>query len=376
VARRNKHPGTTGGGDAPVGAAHDAETSKPFAERLRDAPPGSPLVRRIRFGALGVLVVILALIFAVPREAEPPASLDQPNEAFLDKAGIVSRDYARTMAGVLLRDPRYQMVVYVDARPPEGDLSAWASEAATRWRVGERSDNGIALFVFPEARIARAEVGYGLEGALPDAFVRRLLEDRLAPRFAVRDYEGGFDAFIKGIGDALGGDAAMHALWLESGGRPGKSTSRMMLDTARDGIERAPRMLRATWRAYVQGNATERFFVLLCSAIFLAILAATIGVGGTTIAQALTLARSLAGARAGGSRTPADGRPLPAAGAAPTGKLAQSRIAQAGFVVFGVVVFCMFSLMLLFALSLAEDALHRKGDFSGAGAYVSWPAPG
>lgn len=379
MVRKNKQNAATGRSELPARPSAPAGNLKSFAERLRDAPPDSPLVRRTRLGALGFLILILALIFLVPRQAEPPRSLDQPNEAFLDKIGLVSPDYARTMSGVLLNEPRYQMVVYVDARPPEGNLAAWASQTATDWRVGAQADNGIALFVFHEAHIARAEVGYGIEGQLPDALVRRLLEERLAPHFTLGDYEGGFDAFTKGIGEALGGDSALHALWLELGGRSRPSTTRMMLDTVSEGIERAPRMIRATWRTYIEGHATERVFVLVCSGIFVAIFAATIGIGAVTIGQAVRLARRLRSGRAranDGAGAPADKPPGSAAVAPPSGQPAALNAFEPVFVVFGVFAFCLFSMILLFALSLAEDALHRKGEFSGAGAYVSWPTPG
>lgn len=217
---------------------------------------------------------------------------------------------------------------------------------------------------------SRAEVGYGLEGQLPDALVRRLLEDRLAPHFARGDYEAGFDAFIKGIGEALGGDAALHALWLELGGRPRQSTSRMLLDTFSEGIERAPRMIQAAWRTYIEAHATERVFVLVCRGIFLAILAATLGIAAITIGQLVSLARRLRAGNGGGAT--AD-KP-PAAPGSPVSPAA-GYVGELFMLVFGTFTFCLISMILLFALSLAGDALHRKGEFSGAGAWVSWSAP-
>jgi len=338
---------------------------KTFAERLREAQPGSPLVRRIRLVALGLMILVLALIFAVPRRPEAARAPDHPDEAFVDRVGLVSKQYAWETAGVLLRDPRFQMVVYIDAAPPDGGLSGWTSERASAWKVGEQQDNGIALFVFRDARVARAEVGYGLEDRLPDALVRRLLEDRLAPRFAAGDFEGGFDAFIKSIGEALGGDEAMHKLWLELGGKPRKSTSAMLLDTWSEGIERAPRMIAATWRTYIEGGPTERIFVLICVGIFLAILAATVTVAIVTAGIAVKLAR--------GRPDAADA--LAGADAAGIASSPRARLAAGAFgLVFGGFTVALFSLILLFALSLAGDALHRKGDFSGAGAQVVWPA--
>jgi uncharacterized membrane protein YgcG len=365
MAARNKHK-PAAERIAPTGRPGSGASTRSLAQRIRDAPPGSPLVLRIRLIALGLLILVLALIFAVPRRPEPPRALDHPGEAFVDRASLVSKDYAWTTAGMLLREQRYQMVVYADPSLPDGALSRWTAGKATAWRVGEQSDNGIALFVFRDARIARAEVGYGLEGRLPDLLVRRLLEDRLAPRFAAGDYEGGFDAFIKSVGEALGGDEAVRELWLELGGRPGKGTYAMLLDTYAEGIERAPRMVRATWRAYIEGGPAERLFVLVCVGIFLAILAATVMVATATVAIVAKLARG----RPGAADAPAVSGPSGIA-ASPGARLVFAVLGAA----FGAVTVALFSMILMFALSLIGDQMHRKGDFSGAGAQVIW-APG
>jgi uncharacterized membrane protein YgcG len=340
-----------------------AEQRKTLAQRIREAPPGSPLILRIRLIVLGLLILVLALIFAVPRRPEPPRSPDHPDVAFVDRAGLVSQAYAWETAGALMRDPRYQMVVYVDSTPPDGRLSGWTSDRATAWKIGAQEDNGIALFVFRDARVARAEIGYGLEGRLPDVMVRRLLEDRLAPRFAAGDFEGGFDAFINSVGEALGGDEAMHKLWSELGGKPRQSTPAMLLDTYSEGIERAPRMIAATWRTYIEGGPTERLFVLICVGIFLAILAATVTLAIATVGIAVKLAQ---------------GRPDAAAALSGADAFASSpraRLAAGVFaLVFGSFAVALFSMILLFALSLIGEQMHRKGDFSGAGAQVVWAA--
>jgi uncharacterized membrane protein YgcG len=360
MAAKNKHKPAVER-IAPTGRPGSAASTKSLAQRIREAPPGSPLILRVRLIAVGVLVLVLALIFAVPRRPEPPRALDHPSEAFVDRAALVSKEYAWTTAGMLLREARYQMVVYADASPPDGALSRWTSNKATAWRVGEQNDNGIALFVFRDARIARAEVGYGLEGQLPDLLVRRLLEDRLAPRFAAGDYEGGFDAFIASLGEALGGDEALRTLWLELGGQPRKES--MLFDVYAEGIERAPRMIRATWRTYIEGGPTERLFVLVCVGIFLAILAATVLMAVVTVAIVVKLAKG---------QPDADGA-LAVSRQGDTAALPAARLAFGVFgAAFGAFAVALFSMILMFALSLIGDQMHRKGDFSGAGAQIVW----
>lgn len=364
MAGKHKHT-PAAGRDEPTRRSESATPATSLAERIREAPPGSPLVLRIRLMALGLLLLVPALIFAVPRRPEPPRALDHPDEAFVDRAALVSKEYAWTTAGMLLREVRYQMVVYTDIVPPEGALSSWTSEKATAWRVGAQEDNGIALFVFRDPRIARAEVGYGLEDRLPDALVRRLLEDRLAPRFAAGDFEGGFDAFIKSVGEALGGDEALRKLWLELGGRPRQGTYTMLLDTYSEGIERAPRMIKATWRTYIEGGPTERLFVLICAGIFLAILAATVMVATVTVGIVVKLAQGQPDAADALAVSHASG-----IAASPGARLAFGVFGAA----FGAFTVALFSMILLFALSLVGDQIHLKGDFSGAGAQVIWAA--
>jgi uncharacterized membrane protein YgcG len=242
-------------------------------------------------------------------------------------------------------------------------LSGWTGERATAWKIGEQEDYGIAPFVFRDARIARAEIGYGLADRLPDALLRRLLEEGLAPRSVAGDSKGGFDAFIKSVGEALGGDEAMHKLWLELGGKPRKSTTAMLLDTYSEGIERAPRMIAASWRNYIVGGPTERLFVLICVGIFLAILAAMMMAAIVTVSIAVKLAE--------GWRDAADAL----SGADAFASSPRARLAAGAFALaFGCFVVALFSMILLFALSLIGDQMHRKGDFCGAGAQMVWAA--
>lgn len=319
-----------------------------------------PSWRRRGLG-FGLLALVLLLVFAVPRQAEPPRGLDHPDSAFDDRIGLVSKDYASAMAGAFLREPRYQLVVYVDAAAPADSLPDWTSAQASAWRVGEQQDNGIALFVFRDARIARAVVGYGLEDRLPDALMRRLLEDRLALHFAGGDFEAGFDAFVRGLNEALGGDEALGKLWLELGGRPRKSTADMLLAIYTEGAERGPRAISAAWRMYIEGGAAERVFVLLCAGFMLAVFGATIAVTWVTIAIFIKVLRN----KAHSSGPTLDARNSPNA----------SMSLGVGLVgaLFSSLAIAVLLLVLAFALSLSDQLLHRKGDFSGAGAQVIWP---
>src|SRR5689334_5595945 len=75
------------------------------------------------------------------------------------------------------------------------------------WRVGQTNkNNGAVLFVFTQDRRMRIATGYGLEGALPDALCKRILDDEITPRFRAGDYAGGLTAGVNAILAATRGE--------------------------------------------------------------------------------------------------------------------------------------------------------------------------
>jgi uncharacterized protein len=90
----------------------------------------------------------------------------------------------------------------------EGEpIEAFALRAAEAWQLGQRGlDNGILLVVAAQDRRARIEVGYGLEGVVPDAVAKRILEERILPRFRAGDFAGGIEAGVAALASAARGE--------------------------------------------------------------------------------------------------------------------------------------------------------------------------
>ncbi|MFA5000222.1 MAG: TPM domain-containing protein [Patescibacteria group bacterium] len=73
-------------------------------------------------------------------------------------------------------------------------IENFAVELFKEWGIGkEKFDNGVLLLVALEERQMRIEVGYGLEGALPDATAFQIITKTLQPAFRADDYYGGLD---------------------------------------------------------------------------------------------------------------------------------------------------------------------------------------
>ena len=106
------------------------------------------------------------------------------------------------------RQTSTQVLVYVDARLPAGTtLEEFTNAAFHEWGIGQKGkDNGVLFVAFLDDRVMRLEVGYGLEGALPDARARQITSDFVKPRFRAGDYQGGIDAAADQILSAARGE--------------------------------------------------------------------------------------------------------------------------------------------------------------------------
>jgi len=70
-----------------------------------------------------------------------------------------------------------------------------ANRLFQQWRLGQKKlDNGVLLVVFVDDRKLRLEVGYGLEGVLPDAEASQIIRGAIAPRFREQRYAAGLEA--------------------------------------------------------------------------------------------------------------------------------------------------------------------------------------
>ncbi len=85
-------------------------------------------------------------------------------------------------------------------------LEDFSIRVVEQWKLGKKGkDDGVLLLVVANDRKMRIEVGYGLEGDLPDALAGRIVRDEMAPRFRQGDFEGGIETAIAQIMTKTGG---------------------------------------------------------------------------------------------------------------------------------------------------------------------------
>ena len=98
-------------------------------------------------------------------------------------------------------------VLMVPTTQPE-DIAQYSIRVAEAWKLGRaQPDDGALLLVAKDDRRLRIEVGYGLEGVLPDAIASRIIRETIAPRLQQGDYYGGIDAGVDRLLAVIRGEA-------------------------------------------------------------------------------------------------------------------------------------------------------------------------
>jgi len=97
-----------------------------------------------------------------------------------------------------------QMVVLITGTTFPEDIEPFSIRVAEAWKIGRKAvDDGIIIVVAKSDRAMRIEVGYGLEGAVPDAMAKRLVQEVFIPGFRDSKFyealDAGIDRLIKVI---------------------------------------------------------------------------------------------------------------------------------------------------------------------------------
>lgn len=157
-----------------------------------------------------ILVAVAAGLLLWPSLAAPESLPEAPVHYFNDYAGFVSQAAAQSLDRKLEefdKQTSNQILVAIFPELPSPSLEDFTIRTAQAWRVGRaKLDNGAILFVFVKDRALRFEVGYGLEGALPDATAKRIIEDVIAPAFREGHPETGLEAGIDAVMAATRGE--------------------------------------------------------------------------------------------------------------------------------------------------------------------------
>ncbi len=145
------------------------------------------------------------------------AKVPEPTlRAVSDFAGLLDGAAQARIEGKLraFRDSSGNQIVFISvpvAWRGEETIENYSLKIAEKWQIGrKKEDNGVIFLIVgtPQdtaGRGVRFEVGYGLEGTLPDALCKRIQLETVVPRLQAGDYPGAVDQGVDALITVLGG---------------------------------------------------------------------------------------------------------------------------------------------------------------------------
>ena len=147
---------------------------------------------------VGLWLGLFGLAFA--QELQPVPAL---RAHVTDTVGLLPEDRRQALEARLVqleRDKGAQLAVLIVRTTQPEPVEAYALRVAEAWRLGRKGvDDGLLFLIARDDRRMRIEVGYGLEGSVPDAVARQIVADTVAPRFKAGDFPGGIEAGVAAL---------------------------------------------------------------------------------------------------------------------------------------------------------------------------------
>jgi uncharacterized protein len=156
---------------------------------------------RLRYS---VFAIIILLIVPLAHALDIPG---MPDRYVVDMAGIVDDAVEMKLDGYLkeLEQKTTAQVVVLTVESLEGrSIEDFSLQVAEQWKLGQKGkDNGVLILIAFKDRKYRFEVGYGLEGVLPDSLVGSMGREYIVPFFRKGDYSSGTAAAVLAVANEI-----------------------------------------------------------------------------------------------------------------------------------------------------------------------------
>lgn len=152
---------------------------------------------------------------APPTSQAPAVSHDKLilNEPVIDAARILTapqKQYLASQLRTIYDDKLAQAALVIIPSTNGMPIFDYAMQIANRWQLGNAdTDNGLLIVVAVNDRKVHILTGYGLEGVLPDAIVKRIIREQITPSFRQGNYAQGLSAAIASMDERLRADPAI-----------------------------------------------------------------------------------------------------------------------------------------------------------------------
>ena len=164
------------------------------------------MAARRAFAVLSVLVLCAAIASPLYAQVAVPPLKARVTDLTGTLSSTQRAALEERLAAFEARKGSQIAVLLVPTTQPE-TIEQYAIRVAEQWKLGRRGvDDGALMLVAMKDRTVRIEVGYGLEGVLPDVTTKRIIEQYIVPRFKQGDFSGGIHSGVERMMSVIDGE--------------------------------------------------------------------------------------------------------------------------------------------------------------------------
>lgn len=160
-----------------------------------------------QFNLLFTVLLFIGFTQALGQELQSIPELKSP---VTDLTNTLSASQVQNIESDILgfqKETGSQIAVLIVATTEPEAIEQYSIRVAENWKLGRADvDDGVILLIAKNDRKMRIEVGYGLEGAIPDAYAKRIIEQIIKPEFRSGDFYHGITKGVAALEDLIRGE--------------------------------------------------------------------------------------------------------------------------------------------------------------------------
>jgi len=159
----------------------------------------------MKFALQRTLFFLASCLLLLASTAKADDFPPRPNTLVTDYTNTLSGEQKQSLESTLVafNDSTSTQIAVVIMRSVGGnDIADYATQLLTRWGIGQKAkNNGVLILVAKEDHKVFIATGHGIEGALPDALCKRVVDNDIVPNFKSGNY---YEGIAAGVGSIMG----------------------------------------------------------------------------------------------------------------------------------------------------------------------------
>jgi len=173
------------------------------------------------------LLFLLVCFFSLGVMAQDVLPKPNPPRLVTDAANVLSPEQVEILEHKLVAlddSSSNQIAVVLIKSLGDYGIEEYANKLFREWGIGHKgTNNGVLILAAIDDRKIRIEVGYGLEGAIPDIITASIIRNDIAPNFKDQNYYRGIDNAINSLSKAAVGEYKVKKAKKGNNGKAGGS---------------------------------------------------------------------------------------------------------------------------------------------------------